>query len=114
MRAALEGRVADGEMNYYRLLAFRELGGKPDAEAEQMRRLKAAIAEREKPLEVYAYAKFGGENTPLERVAHRAAESRYLAGLAALAEGKRGEAAEHFVATLKERPAMVWAKAMMR
>lgn len=113
LRAALEGRVADGEMNYYRLLAFRELGGKPDAEAEQMRRLKAAIAEREKPLEVYAYAKFGGENTPLERVAHRAAESRYLAGLAALAEGKRGEAAEHFVATLKERPAMVWAKAMM-
>lgn len=112
LRLALEGRVADGEMNYYRILAMRELG-ETGGEAEQMRRLKAAIAEREKPLEVYAYAKFGGENTPLERVAHRAAESTYLAGLAALAEGKKSEAKEHFAAALKERPAMIWAKAMM-
>jgi tetratricopeptide (TPR) repeat protein len=109
LRKALEGRVADGEMNYYRLLACRGLGDAASA-AEQRKRLASAIGEFEKPAAVYAYAKFGGENTPAERVTHRTAAGNYLKGLAALADGDAAAAA-HFAAALKERPAMIWAKA---
>jgi tetratricopeptide (TPR) repeat protein len=113
LRKAVEGRVADGEMNYYRILALREMGERA-GEGEQVRRLKGAIAELEKPATVNAYAKFGGENTPAERVTHRSAESGYLKGLLALAEGHVPEAKAAFAAALKERPAMIWAKAMMQ
>jgi len=113
LRKALEGRAADGEMNYYRILALRELGERA-GEGEQSRRLRAAIAALEKPVAVNAYAKFGGENTPAERVTHRSAECGYLRGLLALAEGRPEEAKAAFAAALKERPALIWAKAMLQ
>jgi tetratricopeptide (TPR) repeat protein len=112
LRKALEGRVADGEMNYYRILALRELG-ETAGEAEQMRRLQAAIGALNQAVEVNAYAKFGGENTPAERVGHRTTESLYLRGLAARADGKIGESNDLFEKALKERPSMIWAKALL-
>jgi tetratricopeptide (TPR) repeat protein len=111
LRAALEGRVANGEMSYYRLLACRELGDEK-GEADQRQRLQSAIAALENPDVVDAYAKFGGENSPAERVGHRTTESLYLRGLAALVENKTAEAKEQFEKALKERPSMIWAKAM--
>ena len=113
LRKALEGRVADGEMNYYRLLACRELGDSK-GEEDQKHRLQAASAVLEYPEGVDAYAKFGGENTPAERVGHRTTESRYLRGLAALAEGKTAEGLNLFEEVLKERPSMIWAKALLQ
>jgi len=109
LRKALEGRVADGEMNYYRLLACRELGDTKGA-AHQKQRLAAAIAALEEPEVVDAYAKFGGENTPKERVGHRSAEAAYLRGLAALAEQDAGKARHWLERALKERPGMIWAR----
>ncbi|MGI6414850.1 MAG: DUF5107 domain-containing protein [Thermoguttaceae bacterium] len=109
LHKALEGRVADGEMNYYRLLACRELGDAKGSEY-QKQRLLAAIAALEKPEVVDAYAKFGGENTPNERVAHRSAEAGYLKGLASLAEQDLGQARHWFERALKERPGMIWAR----
>lgn len=113
LRKALEGRVADGEMNYYRLLAYRELGD-AKGEAEQKQRLQAAIAARERPETVDAYAKFGGENTPNERAEHRSAEAAYLHGLAAQMENKAAEAKTWFGRALKERPGLIWAKHFLR
>ncbi|MDX9866771.1 MAG: DUF5107 domain-containing protein [Kiritimatiellia bacterium] len=110
LRRALEGRVADGEMNYYRILALRGVGGKPEREAAQAAGLRKAITELEKPLETYAYAKFGGENTPAERVTHRAAVAAYLKGLLALAENRPEEAKACFGQALKERPDLLWAR----
>ena len=59
---------------------------------------------------INAYAKFGGENTPKERVGHRSAEAAYLKGLLALAEGTSGEAKQWFGKALTDRPGMIWAK----
>jgi tetratricopeptide (TPR) repeat protein len=109
LRQALEGRVANGEMDYYRLLVCRELGD-AKGEAEQKQRLQAAIATLERPETVDAYAKFGGENTPNERAGHRSAEAAYLKGLAAQAENKPGEAKRRFAHALQERPSLIWAK----
>jgi tetratricopeptide (TPR) repeat protein len=109
LRQALVGRVANGEMNYYRLLACRELAD-AKGEAEQKQRLQAAIAALERPETVDAYAKFGGENTPNERAGHRSAEAAYLKGLVAQAENKPGEAKRWFAHALKERPSLIWAK----
>jgi len=113
LRRALEGRVADGEMNYYRLLTLRELG---DAQGEtaQRQRLLAAIAALEGPETVDAYAKFGGENTPNERVGLRSAQSAYLQGLAALAANDREIAQTRFQQALAERPGLIWAKYFLR
>lgn len=109
LRRALEGRVANGEMNYYRSLACRELGDR-NGEIEQKRLLKAAIAELEQPEVIDAHAKFGGENTPKERVGHRSAEAAYLKGLLALAESNVGDAKRWFGKALTDRPGMIWAK----
>ena len=109
LRKALEGRVADGEMNYYRLLACRELGDE-SGRVEQRRLLKGAIAALEQPEVIDAYAKFGGENTPKERVGHRSAEAAYLKGLLALADGGVNDAKRWFGIALKERSALIWAK----
>ncbi len=113
LRAALEGRVANGEMSYYRLLACRELGDSK-GEADQRQRLHSAMAALAQPDAVDAYAKFGGENTPAERVGHRTTEALYLQGLASLAEGKTAEAKDLFGKALKERPSMIWAKALLQ
>ena len=112
LRKALKGRVANGEMNYYRSLVCRELGDR-DSEIEQKRLLKAAIAELERPAVVDAYAKFGGENTPKERVGHRSAEAAYLKGLLALADSNVGDAKQWFGEALADRPGMIWAKYLM-
>lgn len=112
LRKALEGRVADGEMNYYRLLACRELGDAKGA-AEQSKRLQAAVAELERPEIVDAYAKFGGENTPNERVESRAAGAAYLKGLAALADNHSQEARRWFEEAIKLRPALIWARHLL-
>jgi tetratricopeptide (TPR) repeat protein len=113
LHKALQGRVADGEMNYYRLLACRELGDKA-GEAHQKQRLSAAIAALQEPEVIDAYAKFGGENTPKERVGHRSAETAYLQGLSALAERDLDEAKRRLGQALKERPGMIWAKYLIR
>ena len=115
-RAALEktlvGRVPDGEMNYYRLLACRELGDAQGA-TEHSQRLQAAVDALERPETSDAYAKFGGENTPAERVGSRAAEAAYLRGLAALAENQAEEARRWFEQAIRTRPALIWAKYML-
>ena len=112
LRKALEGRVADGEMNYYRLLACRELGDAQGA-AEQSGRLQAAVAALERPELIDAYAKFGGENTPNERVGSRAAEAAYLKGLAALADNQPSAAKSWFEQAIKLRPALIWAEHLL-
>ena len=109
LHRALEGRVTGGEMNYYRALVCRELGD-VEGEAQQQYRLKAAIEALAQPVPVNAYAKFGGENTPKERLSNRSAESAYLKGLAALAEHDVGSAKKWFEETLKQRPGMIWAE----
>lgn len=109
LRKAIEGRVADGEMNYYRLLAAGELGD-ARAEAEQKHRLHSAIEALEQPETIDAYAKFGGENTPNERVGLRSAEVAYLRGLEALGDGRLDEAKILFQRALKERPGLIWAR----
>jgi hypothetical protein len=96
-------------MNYYRFLACRELGDRAAA-AYQKQRLSAAIAALEEPEVVDAYAKFGGDNTPKERVGHRSAEAAYLRGLAALAEQDLGKSKHWLQEALKERPGMIWAR----
>ena len=113
LEKALKGWVAPGEMNYYRFRALSELG-KTGETAAQLEELKKGIATLEKPQPqvIDAYAKFGGANTPAERVGHRTAQALYLRGLAALAEGKPSEAKELFGRALKERPSLIWAKAM--
>ena len=113
LQRTMEGRVADGEMNYYRLLACRELGDRK-GEADQKQRLLAAIATLEQTETVNAYAKFGGENTPNERVELRTAEAAYLKGLAALADDKSTEAKKWFGQAVKERPSLIWAKSFLQ
>lgn len=113
LRKALDGRVADGEMNYFRLLACRELGD-AGGETAQLQKLQAAIAALERPEAIDAYAKFGGENTPNERLGHRSAEAAYLKGLAALAVKQNGQAKEWFGKAVQARPGMIWAKYFLR
>jgi tetratricopeptide (TPR) repeat protein len=112
LRKALAGRVADGEMSYYRWLAHRELG-EAQGEAEQKQRLLAAIAALQRPETVDAYAKFGGENTPNERAEHRAAVAAFLQGLAAQAEHKPAEAKTWFEQALKAQPGQIWARHLL-
>ncbi len=74
---ALKGWIKAGEMDYWRVKALRELGR--DAEcAPLIEELKQAIRELETPppTVISAYAKFGGENSPMER----AAKAREKAG----------------------------------
>ncbi len=96
-------------MNYYHLPAYHELGDAKGA-AEQRQRLQAAIAARECPETINAYAKFGGENTPNERVRSRTAEAAYLKGLAALADNLSQEASNRFEEAIELHPALIWAK----
>ena len=67
---ALKGWIKAGEMDYWRVKALRELG-RGDECAPLIAELKQAIAELEAPAPVVisAYAKFGGENSPMERAA---------------------------------------------
>ena len=67
---SLKGWIKAGEMDYWRVKALRELGR--DAEcAPLIAELEQAIRELEAPAPVVisAYAKFGGENSPMERAA---------------------------------------------
>jgi Tfp pilus assembly protein PilF len=114
LEKVLKGWVSPGEMNYYRFLALTELG-RTNETAAQLEELKKGIAALEKPIPqvIDAYAKFGGSNTPAERMGYRTAQALYLRGLIARAEGKTAEARTFFGQVLKERPAMIWAKAML-
>jgi hypothetical protein len=112
LRKALVGRVADGEMNYYRLLACRALGD-ASGEADQAKRLQTAIASLEGPELVDAYAKFGGENTPNERVVQRSATAAYLKGLVALTTKDLSEARRWLTTASQEQPSLIWAKQLM-
>jgi tetratricopeptide (TPR) repeat protein len=111
---ALKGWVKPGEMNYYRIRALTELGktGEVSAQLDEIRKAIATLEEPQ-PQVIDAYAKFGGENTPVERAGHRKIEALYLRGLVALAEGKPAEAKELFGQVIEARPAMIWAKAML-
>ena len=65
---SLKGWIKAGEMDYWRVKALRELGR--DAECTPLiAELKQGIAELEAPVPtvISAYAKFGGENSPMER-----------------------------------------------
>ena len=108
---ALKGWVKPGEMNYYRFRVLTELG-KTGETAAQLEELKKGIAALEKPQPqvIDAYAKFGGENTPVERAGNRKIQALYLRGLVALAEGKPDEAKKMFGQAYEKRPALIWAR----
>ncbi len=116
LQNVLKGWVAPGEMNFYRVLALRELGAaRADGEKEiaaNLAELKAGIATLEKPQPrvIDAYAKFGGENSPMERAQDNAWKAKYLRGLLALAEGRADEAQKLFTAVAEKKPAILWAK----
>ena len=57
-----------------------------------------------------AYARFGGESTPNERVEFRAAGAAYLKGLVVLADNQSREARRWFEEAIQLRPALIWAK----
>ena len=84
LEESLKGWIFAGEMDYWRFKACKELGR--DAEAvEHIPAIKKAIADLEKPLPkvIDAYAKFGGENSPMERAANRAKQADALKALLA-------------------------------
>ena len=74
---ALKGWIKAGEMDYWRVKALRELGRDGEC-APLIAELEQAIRELETPppTVISAYAKFGGENSPMER----AAKAREKAG----------------------------------
>ena len=76
---ALKGWINPGEMNYWRARALSELGRTGEI-AEHIQGLKTAIEtlERPAPKVIDAYAKFGGENTPMERAAKNAKKAANL------------------------------------
>lgn len=116
LRNVLKGWVAPGEMNFYRVLALRELGdaGADGAKeiAGNMAELAKGIAalERPQPKVIDAYAKFGGENSPMERAHDNAWKAKYLRGLQAVAEGREDEAQKLFGEVAAGKPAILWAK----
>lgn len=111
---SLKGWVHPGEMNYWRHRALKELGR--DGGAAQLEELAKGIAELEKPQPavIDAYAKFGGENSPMERAQDNKWKAKYLRGLKADAEGKAAEAKELFGEVAKNKPAVLWAARMMK
>ena len=79
---SLKGWIKAGEMDYWRVKALRELGR--DAEcAPLIAELEQAIRELEAPAPVVisAYAKFGGENSPMERAAKAREKAGFLRDL---------------------------------
>ncbi|MBQ0032282.1 MAG: hypothetical protein KBT68_05730, partial [bacterium] len=65
---SLKGWIKAGEMDYWRVKALRELGREAEC-APLIAELKQGISELEAPVPtvISAYAKFGGENSPMER-----------------------------------------------
>ncbi|MGN0853613.1 MAG: DUF5107 domain-containing protein [Kiritimatiellia bacterium] len=111
---ALKGWVSPGEMNYFRVLVLRELG-RPDAQKEidaNLAELRKGIAELEKPHPkvIDAYAKFGGENSPMERQADNLWKAKYLRGLLAAAEGREADARALFREVAAKKSSILWAK----
>ena len=111
---ALKGWVSPGEMNYFRVLVLRELA-QPDAQKEidaNLSELQKGIATLEKPQPkvIDAYAKFGGENSPMERQADNLWKAKYLRGLLAAAQGKDAEAKALFQEVAAKKSALLWAK----
>ena len=108
---ALKGWVHPGEMNFYRMLVLRELKGAEADVAANRAELQKAIAtlETPQPKVIDAYAKFGGENSPMERQADNLWKAKYLRGLALLADGKAAEAKALFQEVAAKKPALLWA-----
>ena len=108
---ALKGWVTPGEMNFYRVLALRALGGREADVAANLAELRTAVAALEKPQPkvIDAYAKFGGENSPMERQADNLWKAKYLRGLVALAEGRADAARALFREVAAKKPALLWA-----
>ena len=114
LQNALKGWVNPGEMNFYRVLVLRELKGDQKDVDVNLAELQKAIATLEKPQPkvIDAYAKFGGENSPMERQADNLWKAKYLRGLMALAAGKSAEAQALFQEVAAKKPAILWAKRM--
>ena len=79
MKMVFDGWIHPGEMNYWRARALKELG-RTDGLKENIAELRKAIETLEKPQPkvIDAYAKFGGENTPMERAAKNAKKAAAL------------------------------------
>ena len=117
LQNALKGWVSPGEMNFYRVLALRELGGDvaKDIEANLAELAKGiATLEKPQPKVIDAYAKFGGSNSPMERAHDNAWKAKYLRGLQLLADGKAAEAKALFAEVAAKKPAILWAKWMAK
>ena len=79
MKMVFDGWIHPGEMNYWRIRALKDLGRTAGVE-ENIAGLRKAIDDLEKPQPkvIDAYAKFGGENTPMERAAKNAKKAAAL------------------------------------
>lgn len=77
LEKGLQGWITPGEMDYWRVRILRELGREGEC-VRLVAELRQAIADLEEPIPtvIDAYAKFGGENSPMER----AAKAREQAG----------------------------------
>ena len=93
------------------MLVLRELKGAEADIAANRAELQKAIATLEKPQPkvIDAYAKFGGENSPMERQADNLWKAKCLRGLALLADGKPAEAKALFQEVATKKPALLWA-----
>ena len=117
LQNALKGWVTPGEMNFYRVLALRELGGDSAKDiATNLAELKKGVETLEKPQPkvIDAYAKFGGSNSPMERAQDNAWKAKYLRGLLAVAEGRDADAQALFREVAAKKPALLWAKTWIR
>ena len=77
---ALHGWIRAGEMDYWRVRAMRELGGREAEIPPLLAELRQAIGELETPPPeiINAYAKFAGENSAMERAAKARGKAAFL------------------------------------
>jgi len=115
LEKVLKGWVHPGEMNYYRVLALRALG-RTEGVTANLAELDKAIAalEKPRPAVIDAYAKFGGENSPMEREADNLWKAKYLRALRLLADGRETEARTLFAEIAAKKPALLWARAFLK
>ena len=108
---SLKGWIKAGEMDYYRVLALRELGRASETEP-LLKELAVVIAELETPAPkvIDAYAKFSGENSPMERQADNVWKAKYLRGLKSELDGSTEEAQKLFAEVAEGKPSILWAK----
>ena len=80
LQNALHGWIRAGEMDYWRIRAMRELGGREAEIPPLLAELRQAIGELETPPPeiINAYAKFAGENSAMERAAKARGKAAFL------------------------------------